>query len=65
MAVAIALALLCYLAIGVAIGIAFVLAGVTRVQPAKVSAGARILLLPGSIILWPLVAVRWMKSANR
>jgi hypothetical protein len=64
MAVAIYVALLCYLAIGVAVGCAFVLVGVMRLQAAPVSAGARILLLPGSIILWPLILSRWLKHGN-
>jgi hypothetical protein len=65
MALAIYVAFLCYLAIGVVVGCAFVLVGVARVQPAPVTAGARILLLPGSIILWPLVALRWRRSRAR
>jgi hypothetical protein len=62
MAVAIYFAFLCYVAIGVVVGCAFVLVGVARVQPAPVTAGARILLLPGSIILWPVVVARWRKG---
>jgi hypothetical protein len=29
-----------------------------------VSAGARIVLLPGSVLLWPLVLRRWLKSRS-
>jgi hypothetical protein len=55
-----------YAAAGIAIGIAFVLFGVTRVlpEPAPVTAGARILLFPGAAALWPYVLMRWLKSAR-
>jgi hypothetical protein len=65
MAAAVFIAIVCYLAAGGVLGLAFVVAGVTRVQTAPVTVGARILLLPGSIILWPLVLTRWLKSGNR
>jgi hypothetical protein len=53
-----------YAVAGVAIGIAFVAFGVTRVlpEPAPVTLGARILLFPGTAALWPYVLVRWLKS---
>ena len=56
-----------YAVLGVAIGVAFVLSGVTRTldHPARVSAGARILLLPASAALWPLVLARWLKTPAR
>jgi hypothetical protein len=54
-----------YLAPGLVIGIAFVLSGVTAVQPAPVTLGARVFLLPGAIVLWPLVLSRWLKSGRR
>jgi hypothetical protein len=55
-----------YVAVGVAIGFAFVLFGVTRVfpRPVSVTMGARILLLPGASLLWPLVLRRWLKSRS-
>jgi hypothetical protein len=57
-------ALALYVAVGVVIGIAFVLSGITRVldHPTPVSPGARVLLFPASAALWPLVLRRWMKS---
>jgi hypothetical protein len=57
-------ALTLYAAVGVVIGIAFVMSGVTRVfeRPTPVSPGARVLLFPASAALWPLVLRRWMKS---
>jgi hypothetical protein len=57
-------ALALYAAIGVATAIAFVTFGVTRVQPAGVSLGARILILPGAAALWPYVLMRWLKAAR-
>jgi len=53
-----------YAAAGVAIGLAFVAFGVTRVlpEPAPVTLGARILLLPGAAALWPYVLMRWLTS---
>ena len=51
-----------YIAAGLVTGVAFVIAGVTTVQSAPVTLGARILLLPGATALWPLVLSRWLKS---
>jgi hypothetical protein len=56
--------LVAYVAIGLIAGLAFVAAGVVRVQSAPVTIGARILLLPGATALWPLVLARWF-SARR
>jgi hypothetical protein len=55
-----------YAGVGVAIGIAFVASGVTRVlpEPMPVTIGARILLFPGAAALWPYVLVRWLKSSR-
>lgn len=55
-------ALWLYVAIGAVTAVAFALFGLTRVQPAAVSAGARILLLPGAMALWPYVLFRWLKA---
>jgi hypothetical protein len=54
-----------YAAIGLATAIVFVLFGITRVQPAPVSFGARLLILPGAAALWPYVLVRWLKAGAR
>jgi len=51
-----------YAATGVAVALAFVTFGVTRVQPMPVSVGARVLIFPGAAALWPYVLVRWLKS---
>jgi hypothetical protein len=57
-------ALVVYVAIGLLAGLAFVVVGVARVQPAPVTIGARILLLPGAVALWPLVTSRWLASGR-
>jgi len=54
--------LVAYVAIGLIAGLAFVAAGVVRVQAAPVTIGARILLLPGATALWPLVLARWFST---
>jgi hypothetical protein len=51
-----------YAAIGAVTALAFVTFGVTRVQPASVSLGARILILPGAAALWPYVLARWIRA---
>jgi len=53
-----------YAAAGIAIGLAFVAVGVTRVlpEPMPVTLGARILLFPGAAALWPYVLMRWLKA---
>ena len=55
-----------YVAAGVAVATAFAVFGVTRVlpEPLPVTVGARILLFPGSALLWPYVLVRWLKSSR-
>jgi hypothetical protein len=54
-----------YVAAGLVAGIAFVTVGVTTVQNAPVTVGARILLLPAATALWPLVVSRWLKTRRR
>jgi hypothetical protein len=56
-----------YAAIGVVTAVAFVSCGVTRAlpTPTTVSLGARLLLLPGSVLLWPYILRRWLGSGRR
>ena len=56
-----------YLAIGLVTALAFVAArpGSVLAPPTEVSRGARLLLLPGAVILWPLVLARWLKTRAR
>ena len=55
-------ALVLYLAAGLVIAIAFAVSGVTQVQSAPVTIGARLLLVPGVLALWPIVLARWRKA---
>jgi hypothetical protein len=51
---------------GIVIAAAFVAFGVTRVlpAPATVTLGARFLLFPGAVALWPYVLIRWLRSSR-
>jgi hypothetical protein len=54
-----------YIAAGLLIALAFVAIGAPRlIGPnaghTPISLGARILLIPGAVILWPLVLWRWL-----
>ena len=53
-----------YVAAGVVFAVAFVGWGVQQVDPAAKGAplGFRLLILPGSAALWPLLLRRWMRS---
>ena len=49
-----------YVWIGLSVGVAFLVFGIERVDPAARSAYAfRPLLLPGLTLLWPYVLRRW------
>lgn len=55
-----------WLAVGVIVGVAFLFLGIDRVDPAaRGSYAFRPLLLPGLVLLWPFVAVRWFTLARR
>jgi hypothetical protein len=55
-------AVLVYAVIGAALAAAFLLWGIDRIDPAANGAYAfRPLLIPGLVLLWPLVAARWLK----
>jgi hypothetical protein len=53
-----------YAAVGLATAVAFAAFGVTRVlpEPASMTPGARILIIPGAAALWPYVLMRWLKA---
>lgn len=53
-----------YALFGIVTAVAFVIFGVARVLPlsATMTAGARILILPGAAALWPYVLMRWLKA---
>lgn len=53
-----------YASLGLLIAIAFVALGVNRVDPAARAApiAFRLLIIPGSIALWPWVLSVWLKA---
>lgn len=55
-----------WLAAGLVFALAFVTAGVQRVDPAARGApwGFRLLILPGAAALWPLLLLRWVRGGS-
>ncbi len=55
-----------YLLAGFAFGVAFVTVGVTQIDPAArgTTAVFRLLILPGSVALWPLLAAKWARHGG-
>jgi membrane protein implicated in regulation of membrane protease activity len=55
-----------YGALGVLFALAFVTVGVGRVDPAARGAtrGFRLLIFPGVVALWPLLAWRWLRRTG-
>lgn len=51
--------------IGLAVALAFLLWGIDRIDAAARGAYPfRVLLVPGIVVLWPLVLVRWMQVSQ-
>jgi membrane protein implicated in regulation of membrane protease activity len=55
-----------YLACGFLFAVPFVLAGVKKIDPhaAHGSWGFRLLIIPGTTVLWPLMLRRWLKGVH-
>ncbi|MEL6328191.1 MAG: hypothetical protein AAFR38_00900 [Planctomycetota bacterium] len=53
-----------YVALGLLAGLAFVLMGAARVDPATRGTGwaFKLLILPGCVALWPLMVGRWVMT---
>ncbi len=53
-----------YGALGLAFAVAFVLLGIQRVDPSARGAswGFRVAVIPGVVLLWPLLALRWLRG---
>lgn len=55
-----------YCLIGAAVAVAFLLFGIEQIDPGAKSAHAfRPLLIPGVLVLWPLVLVLWLQHTRR
>lgn len=55
-----------YAACGLAFGILFLLRGVTRIDSAArgTSIGFRLLILPGTVALWPVLLHKWWRTED-
>jgi len=55
-----------YLLFGLAFAVPFVLIGVKQIDPhaAHGSWGFRVLIIPGTMFLWPLLARLWLKGVH-
>jgi hypothetical protein len=55
-----------YLLCGLIFAIPFVLVGVGKIDPAAAYGtwGFRLLIIPGSVLLWPLLAWRWLRGVH-
>lgn len=65
-ATSILLGVAAYTAIGVVVGLAFVIFGVARVDPAaqRTPVTFRAIILPGAAALWPWILARWLRAAS-
>lgn len=55
-----------YAAVGVLVAVLFVLFGIDRVDPAaRGTYTFRPLLVPGVVVLWPVVLIRWLALEDR
>jgi hypothetical protein len=54
-----------YVLLGILFAVPFILRGVNRIDPlaGKSTVGFRLLVFPGSVALWPLLAKRWLWNA--
>ncbi|MEM7385991.1 MAG: hypothetical protein AAF514_13710 [Verrucomicrobiota bacterium] len=54
-----------YAVIGLIFGLAFVLLGVKRIDPAAEGGtwGFKLLILPGCLVFWPLLLIRWVRKS--
>ena len=57
---------LAYSVCGLAVGVPFVLRGADHVDAATrgASIGFRLLILPGTVALWPIIATKWLKASR-
>jgi hypothetical protein len=64
---ALVLAAFAWLLAGLAVGIPFVLRGAGQIDEAarNASVGFRLVILPGTAALWPVLLVRWMTTREK
>jgi len=55
-----------YLALGLLFALPFLWRGLPKIDPAAVGTSwrFRLLILPGVVTLWPLMAVRWLRGST-
>ncbi len=55
-----------YLILGCVFGLGFILSGYRVIDPVAKGAGwpVRLMWLPGAIVLWPLLIVKWYKRVR-
>lgn len=55
-----------YLALGLCFAVPFVMRGVDRIDPhaANGTWGFRLMIVPGVVFLWPLLARRWLEGVT-
>lgn len=55
-----------YLAVGIVFAIAFLVKGVGKIDPvaAEGTVGFRLIIFPGVMALWPLLARRWLTGVT-
>jgi hypothetical protein len=55
-----------YLAAGVVFALPFLLSGVGKIDrvAAQGTVGFRLIILPGVVALWPLLAIRWLRATG-
>jgi hypothetical protein len=53
-----------YVAVGLVFAAAFVTTGVRQIDPSAKHApiGFRLIIVPGTVALWPLLAIRWLRG---
>ena len=56
-----------YLAAGLIFAIPFVIKGVTKIDEGAhgSTCGFRMIIIPGTIVFWPLLLKRWLKASNK
>ena len=64
MMLGVVIAIFTYLVIGALLSVPMALRGLGRLDPAAAAgtAGFRVLAMPGVMVLWPMVLVRWLRE---